>query len=226
MSTLWSQVQSEIRRQMATQAPRIMLAGAASGGLRKLRDVTEAVAGDELFAQIKGLPKISTDDELLVVVVGGKKVIVGPVQRTTPTDVTYDLPVIGEKGFNSPAMAQYSRDSADTASNASISNFVTTLTANMVLPAGTWSIRAITSQMVSHSSAAGVVRVRTRIGGTAGTELGAACPIDPTRSMLTSQALQTGLSGTVAIDGQYRPSASGTAYSGGGLLFALAFRTS
>jgi hypothetical protein len=228
MSTLWSQLQSEVRRQMATQAPRIMLAGAASGGLRKLRNVTEAVAGEELFAAIKGLPKISTDDELLVLIVGGKKVIVGPIQRTTPTAVTYDLPVIGEKGFNSPySVPMTISNSAAVASTSSTGAYsVNVQNASVALPTGTWTVFAWGEGHYAHSAANGVVRVHMQVGSDAGTAITTACQQDPGRTSIGIANEATNQSGTISIGMEYRPNTTGTAYAGGGWLKAIAWRTS
>lgn len=124
-----------------------------------------------------------------------------------------------------PKFYQLSQNSADVASNVGTGSYETTLTADIVLPTGTWTVRVVATQMVSHTSSGGVVNTRARIAGSAGTVLGAAVPQDPTRANLTAQAVRTGQSGTVTVDAQYRVSSAGTAYSGGGTLFIVAERT-
>lgn len=225
----YTEIQAIVDARVKALVPAIIAAGAASSGMRKLRlDPTNPTEdADELFALLKGTPKITAGDDLAVLILpGGKKLILGPTQNEAQTEITYDLPIVGEKGFNSPHSFMANQNSADVSSSTDTSNYVTTLTTDLVLPTGTWTVRAITSQMLSHSVSGNVVRAQTRIGGTAGTNLSAAVPIDPIRSTFVTQSVRTGQSGTVAVDAQYRPNASGTAYSGGGTIFCIAFRTS
>lgn len=227
MTALWADIQNEIRRQMATLSPRIMLAGSASAGKRKLRDLTEATAGDELYARLKGTPKIATDDPVAVLILGGKKFILGPISNEDQTEITYDLPIVGEKGFNSPQRDRFSQDSADVSSSTDTANYVTNFDWDWALGSGTWTVWAFTDQACSHSSAGSLVRGRTVVDGSgSAVPLAFGMPADPTRGVIPTESLKTGCTGTITISAQYRPVTSGTGYGGGGRGAAFAFRTS
>lgn len=201
-----------------------------SSGMVQIRRIHATTGETALRARVIGFD-LATDDEVLCVpMADGLPVVVGKLQRATASGYTVTTPLTTTSliavASNTPDHRMANQNSADTASNASTSNYVTTLTDNFPLGTGTWTVRVISSQMLSHSSSGGVVRAYTRIGGTAGTSLSAAVSLDPIRSVIVTQAVQTGQTGTVACDAQYRPNASGTAYSGGGTLFMIAFRTS
>ena len=194
-----------------------------SSGMVQLRRIHATTGETALRARVVGFD-LATDDEVLCLpMADGIPVVVGKIQRAAAVSAGLSA---GVTSLNTPYHFMANQNSADTASSTDTSNYVTTLTSDLVLPTGTWTVRVISSQMLSHSVSGNVVRAQTRIGGTAGTNLSAAVPIDPIRSTLVTQAVRTGQSGTVACDAQYRPNASGTAYSGGGTLFMIAFRTS
>lgn len=228
MTALWSDVQNEIRRQMAKFAARSIPAGAASAGKRKLRiDPASTDDADELYALLKGLPKITAGDDLAVIVLGGKKFILGPIQNETQTAITYDLPIIGEKGFNSPYTEPMTiANSAVDPSTASTSVYsVNVQNTSFDLPAGTWTVFAWGEGLYAHSAANGAVRVHMQVGSDAGTALTTACQIDPGRTSIGIANEASGQSGSIEIRMEYRPNASGTAYAGGGWLKAIAWRT-
>lgn len=228
MTGLWYQIQDEIRRQMNAQRPRIYYAGAASAGKRMLRDIRDVTAGAELCAQLKGNPKISVDDEVLTVNVGGKLFLIGAVQRTAQTEITYDLPIVGEKGFNSPASLPLTiSNSAVDASTASTSVYaVNVQNTSVTLPTGTWTVFAWGDGHYAHSAANGIVRVHMQVGSDAGTAITTACQQDPGRTSIGIANEATNQSGTISIGMEYRPNTTGTAYAGGGWLKAIAWRTS
>lgn len=201
-----------------------------SNGMVQIRRIHASTAETALRARVVGFDLQNGDEVLCLPMADGLPVVVGLLQRATPSSYTLSTPLnvdtIVMEAPNTPVGMQSSQNSADTASSTDTSNYVTTLTADIALPTGNWTIRAMTTQMLSHSSAGSVVRAQTRIGGTAGVNLSAAVPADPTRATMVTQATRTSQTGTVTIDAQYRPNASGTAYSGGGTIFVYAYRTS
>lgn len=227
MTALWQDVQNEIRRQMANIAPRIMLAGSASAGKRKLRDLTEATAGDELYARLKGTVKMAEDDPVAVIILGGKKFLLGPISNEDQTEITYDLPIVGEKGFNSPFTEPMTiADGAVTGTNTSTSTYeVNIQNLSFDLPAGTWTVFAWGEGLYSHSVANGVVRVHMQVGSDAGTALTAPCQQAPGRTSVAIANEASSQSGSIQIRMEYRPNTTGTAYAGGGWLKAIAWRT-
>lgn len=225
---LWMKVQDEALRQIAKFAPRIMLAGTASAGKRKLRDLTETTAGDELYARLKGTVKMAEDDPVAVIILGGKKFVLGPISNEDQTEITYDLPIVGEKGFNSPYTEPITiADSAVTASTTSTASYsVNVQNDSFDLPTGTWTVYAWGSGVYGHSVANGVVRVHMQVGSDAGTALRVACQQDPGRTSIAVANEATGQTGSIAIGMEYRCTTAGTAYAGGGWLMAIAWRTS
>lgn len=225
---LWNQIQDEIKRQMATELARVYKAGAASGGLRKLRlDPASTDDSGELYALLKGLPKIAAGDDVAVITLGGKRFIIGPVQNSTQTEITYDLPIVGEQGFNSPMFSRFSQNSADVSSSTDTSNPVTNFDWTWNLGSGAWTVWAMTFQHCSHSTAGNLVRCQTVVDGSASaTALTVGMPVSAQRGLISSESQKTGCTGTITIAAQYRPNTSGTASAGGGTGFALAFRTS
>lgn len=77
MNALWSQIQDEIRRQLATVGARIYPAGAASAGKIKLRlDPAAATDADELYAMLTPFVPAAGQDAV-VITLGGKKFCLG-----------------------------------------------------------------------------------------------------------------------------------------------------
>jgi hypothetical protein len=225
---LWMKVQDEALRQIAKFAPRIMLAGSASAGKRKLRDLTEATAGDELYARLKGTVKMAEDDPVAVIILGGKKFILGPISNEDQTEITYDLPIVGEKGFNSPFTEPMTiANAAVTGTNTSTSTYeVNIQNLSFDLPDGTWTVFAWGEGLYGHSVANGVVRVHMQVGSDAGTALTAACQLSPGRTSIAIANEATGQTGSIQIRMEYRCTTVGTATAGGGWLKAIAWRTS
>ena len=228
MNALWTQLQNEIRRQMALIGARAIPAGAASAGKRKLRlDPASTDETDELFAMLKGLPKIAAGDELAVIVLGGKNFILGSIQNSAQTEIVYDLPIVAEKGVNSPYTEDVTiSNSAVTPSTASTTTYsVNIQNTSFDLPTGTWNVLAWGDGFYAHSAVNGVVRVHLQVGNDAGTALTMNCQQDPGRSSIGISNFATGQTGSIEIRMEYRPNASGTAYAGGGWLTAIAWRT-
>lgn len=230
MTALWADIQNEVQRQIARIGARVIPAGAASSGKRRLRldpanPTTDTV---EVYALLKGLPKIAAGDDLAVIMLGGKHFVLGPIQNATQTEITYDLPIVGEKGFNSPYTEHPAiANSAVTGSTSNTGAYsVNVQNTSFDLPAGTWDVFAWGGGLFAHSSADGVVRVHLQVGDDAGTALTVACPQDPSRTYIGVANGATGQTGSIEIRLEYRPNTTGTAYAGGGWVMAIAYRTS
>ena len=227
MSNPFATIPTDVAAQIRAMAGRVMCAGSQSAGKIKLREVFEATAGDELYALLKGRPKISSDDLVAVIKLGGKNFVLGPIQNSPQTEITYDLPIVGEKGFNSPYSEEpVVSNSAVVASTSSISAYsVNVQNTSFDLPDGTWTVDAWGGGFYAHSSDNGAVRVHLQVGNDAGTALAIACRQDPGRTYIGLANRAVGQTGSIEIRQEYRPNVSGTAYAGGGWLMALGFRT-
>lgn len=228
MTALWADIQDEIQRQLATVGARVYKAGAASGGRRKLRlDPASTDDSGELYALLKGLPKIAAGDDVAVITLGGKRFILGPVQNTAQTAITYDLPIIGEQGFNSPfSETPTISNSAAVSSTTDTANYsINVQNTSFDLPTGTWTVHAWGGGFYAHSSDNGQVRAHLQVGNDAGTALVVACRQNTGRTYIGLANAATGQTGSIEIRQEYRPQSSGTAYAGGGWLFGLAYRT-
>lgn len=223
----WPRIERLIDRKIKERAAYIGFAAAQSGGKTKIKRVGEAAAGDELYAMAEGIPAFTTDDELVILNVGGRDFAIAKSQRSSKTSITYDKQIIAPS-FNSPYReAPIVQNSADTASNASTVNYAVNVdNPSFDLPSGTWDVIAWGDGIYYHSSANGVVRVRMLIAADQGTALTMACPADPSRATIPIANYAGGLSGSIAIEMGYRPNSSGTANAGGGWVMALGFRSS
>lgn len=230
-SELWHGVREEIAKAVAKSGLERVIVASTANGRVKIQELGAPSALGEEFARLAGF-KLDAGAKVLTGKLGDKRIILGEIQNTAPTKRTFehDIDIAGAlvatKGVNSPALSRYSQDSADTGSNSSTSTWATNFDWDWALPDGTWTVMAETTQLISHGTSSGVIRVRTTIDGTAGTNLSGSAPVNPTRACWTTEGLVTGLTGTITIAGQYRPNASGTAYAGGGMGRAIAFRTS
>ncbi len=224
----WSEIVAEIHKQWAEVAPRRMFAGTQSNGLIHLRDVRDTDASLEGYALLKGLPKIAVDDELAVIMIAGKPFVVGPISRTSQTEITYDLPVVGEQGFNSPLLiGPVVSNTAVTASTTSTTLYsVNIQEASYVLPAGTWDVLGVAGGVFAHTNANGSVRVHLQVGNDAGTALIVATAADPGRSYVGIVNTAFNQTGTIDLRLEYRPNSVATAFAGGGWVYGLAFRKS
>ncbi len=81
MSSLWQSVKDEITYQLAQFRPFIALAGTQTTGRMAIRRVTEATAGTEQYARLAGFNAV-VDDEIVCLIVGGKPLVLGKLQRT------------------------------------------------------------------------------------------------------------------------------------------------
>lgn len=222
----WPRLERLIDRKIAERAPYIGFAAAQSAGKTKIKRVGESAAGDELYAMLEGIPAFTTNDELVILNVGGRDFVAGKSQRSSKTSITYDKQIIAPS-FNSPYQEGVTvQNSADVATNASTVNYVVNVdNPSFDLPSGTWTVIAWGDGLYYHSSANGIVRVRMLIAADQGTALTMACPVDPSRATIPIANSASGLSGSIAIEMGYRPNASGTAGAGGGWLMGLGFRT-
>jgi hypothetical protein len=225
---LWTDIAAEIQKQFAEVNPRRMFAGSKSNGKMTLRDIRDTVPGDELYATLEGMSKISLDDEVAVIFIGGKPIVLGALSRLTQAAITYDLPIIGEQGFNSPYLINpVVSNSAVTASTTSTSLYsINVQSAGIVLPTGTWDVLGVAGGLFAHTNVNGSVRVHLQVGSDAGTALTVATQADPGRSYVGLSNLATNQTGTIDIRLEYRPNSTLTAFAGGGWVYGLAFRKS
>lgn len=85
MTALWQQVKEEIRVQLNQFRPFVAFAGEETDGRVTIRRVTEIAAGTEEFARVAGL-QFAEDDEIVCLIVGGKPLPIGRLQRSGLSD--------------------------------------------------------------------------------------------------------------------------------------------
>lgn len=91
MSSLWQMVKDEVRLQLNEFRAFIALAGTTTDGLITIQRITEGSAGSERFARVAGFP-IDEGDEVVCLIVGGKPLILGRLQRTAMLDFGNPVP--------------------------------------------------------------------------------------------------------------------------------------
>lgn len=208
-----------------TRAFRAIVTGTSSG-MVTIRRIHASTGETALRARVVGYDLAVSDEVLCLPMADGIPVVVGKLQRATPTSYALS-PSLVVASINSPyTEAPVVSNSAVTGSNASTSTYeVNVRNTSFDLPAGTWTVDAFGGGFYAHSSASGIVRVHMQVDDDAGTALTMRCPADPDRAYIGVANRKTGASGSISIRMEYRPSASGTAYAGGGWLYAIAYRT-
>lgn len=92
MSDFWQQLQTVIQRTIKPALPFRAVAQSESGGLVTIRRL-DATADDlEQYARVAGFA-LSPGDEVVCLPMGGKPVVVGIIQRTTPTEYTFPVTI-------------------------------------------------------------------------------------------------------------------------------------
>ncbi len=92
MSSLWQQVKAEILYQVNQLRPFIALAGTQTDGRLTIRRVTEATARSEQYARLAGFD-VAVGDEIVCLIIGGKPLVLGKLQRTTPVNLSLIQPL-------------------------------------------------------------------------------------------------------------------------------------
>jgi hypothetical protein len=128
-------------------------------------------------------------------------------------------------GVGAVVYAHEVQDTATDSTNASTGTYDTNVDGTLTLPAGTWTVLAVTSQGCTNS-AISAVRFRTEIDANAGSYWQLLCdsglPVIATTAHLVTG--KTG-GGNVTIEATYAPATTGTAGGKGGSWWAMAFRT-
>lgn len=219
IDTVMERLDQMVTKRVSDIAPFRATVASVSGGMVTIQRPGITTAETELRARVVGYD-LAVNDEVLCVVVNGKPVVIGQVQRASPASADYQPPIAGGIYVIEDLV-----NSATTTSTTSTTNYSTNVSVAVVLPTGTWTIYAWGNGLYSHSVESSIVAHRVRIGSDAGTYLTASVNVNNTRTGLAASHTLTGQSGTVTVYLEYRVGTSGTAYAGGGSLFVIALRT-
>lgn len=226
-SNFWPEIDRLIMKRIREAGAFVAFAGARSAGKVKVKRVGDTVIGDELYAMLHGIPKVSDNDELVCILIAGKPYVLGLNRRTALSSIEWDLPGIFPS-LNTPAFSPVIvSNSANTGSTTSTSVYANNiLIDDWDLGSGSWTVDGWGAGLYSHSSADGVVRERLMINADQGTALTTQCRADPVRTTIGIANQAANQTGVIDVSLDFRPNSSGTAYAGGGYLMAMARRES
>lgn len=185
-------------------------------GMVRIRRVAQS--GDptsEAYSRLGPPVKLAADDEVAVIVLGDKAFILGPIQRAVPTQVEFDVPLVGQMyRFGSTASGS---DTSSTAvvSPASVTAITRTLN-NSDMPPGTYNILVEGDHLTAHSTG-GSLSTGTQCAGVDGTfytlsaASGTAAQRNVAASTFTNVVMTVG--GSIACSLAYRSSTAGTSSS-------------
>ena len=211
----WEHFVDRYGKSIKESRPEIMLVGAKAGNLYQVyeRGTTFSPNSESLLRILNN--DIQVGDRVAIQTMqDGGRYVAGKIFETGDKEY-YDSPYVQTTTINS----------ATTASTTDTVNYSENVALSLALPPGIWTVTAWGWGMYSHSVANGIVRTHILINADLGAALTMTCPITSNRVGMGGTNLVTGQTGTIPVAVRYRPNASGTAYAGGGMLVAMAFRT-
>jgi len=178
-----------------------------TSGRVKIQRLEATSADGEEYARIAGLALLP-GDEVVCIVLAGKPVIIGKLQRSSPSNLPFDVPVVASN-INTPVHQVYHASAALTGSTTNTATYVTGGTSVINLPTGTWTLYILAFIDCQHSTG-GNVNAAIRING--GGEVGAVtlpCPSASWSTLKVAEA-RAALTGSVTVDIRYKGSTAGT----------------